>query len=440
MGDGLQCCLNAPNDPLAKIMNKLSKHSFFRACGGSRPIKLLLENRETGAQDLFVFEQASILVGQHPFADIRLQHLDIGQRHLYLQLLDGQLFGVAFPGEKPTHWGDFVQTCGWVDQEMRFGAFALRVVEGIAQECAVSRADPMVSSPNGVPPICLEHRWLDPQRTFRGIVNRSLSLVGNAELCKFRIRSNRVSSLHCSLVRADHGVWAVDLSGGGVLLNGAAVSIALLEEGDLLQLGAIPFYIHYGTAVANEPKALAAAQPKALVKAPRQAASTMDMIEPNQEAFERMIGPVLDRFTAFQNQTFQQFQDLLGNVMQMFGSMFQQQQEFVREEMQRYNHLTDEINRLRQAIQSFPTQTPSVPALPAPPLPARVAPPQPEPSLNAPALDPQMHLWLQSRITQLDEQRNNLWSRLTSLFRGKNAPTEVGSEENNIGKSPGHSS
>ena len=43
---------------------------------------------------------------------------------------------------------------------------------------------------------------------------------------------------------------------------------------------------------------------------------------PDQQAFERLIGPVLDRFMAFQNQTFQQFQDMLGNVMQMFGVCF----------------------------------------------------------------------------------------------------------------------
>ena len=219
-------------------MNKFSKHSFFKACGGVTPIKLVLENRETRTKSVFSFEQPNILVGRQPQADIRVEHAAVG-RQLYLQLLDGRLFVVAFPGEKPTRWGKRPRTCGWLaDRDaLRFGPFALRVLEGLRPAADdVPASDPMVSSPNGRP-LCLQQQRANSPAPLLGKINRTLTLVGNVKLCKLRLEGEDAAGIHCSLVRAANGFWAVDLGTDGVFVNKVPASIALLSNDDLLEIG-----------------------------------------------------------------------------------------------------------------------------------------------------------------------------------------------------------
>lgn len=407
-------------------MNKSSKQSFFKACGGTTPLKFLLENRETRTKSVFAFEQPNILVGQQLHADIRIEHAAVGPRQLYLQLLDGRLFVVAFPGEKPTRWGKRVKTCGWLgDREsVRFGPFTLRVVEGLPPAADdAPPSDPMVSSPNGRP-LWLEQQKSNTPTPLLGKINRTLTLVGNIKLCKLRLEGDEISNIHCSLVRAANGFWAVDLGTNGVVVNRAPASIALLGNEDVLEIGAIFLKVRYESAHASTivvpSSAKGANRALAVVKLPEPPPKESTPPHPDQQAFERLIGPVLDRFMDFQNQTFQQFQAMLGNVMQMFGAMFQQQQAFVREEMSRYERLTNEIMGLKHTLQALPFAEPPVPEIPFAEVmpPERVAPPQPQPAPNAPDVDPQLHLWLQSRITELDSQRSNLWNRLVGMLRG----------------------
>ena len=468
-------------------MNKYSKERFLAACGGSAPIKVLLENRETESQTVYLFNQPNILLGQNAGADIRLRHPAVGNRHLYLQLLDGYLFAMSLdkkaePGSRPT--------AGWIAETdiFYFGPYSLRCLEGFrAPPASGARLpNPLSSSPNCVPPIALEYRG-EKTPPFRGTINRPLTLVGKSAYCKFQINAGSVSSIHSSLIRTSLGIWITDLSGReGIRLNGVSSQVALLEQGDSVQFGNLGFEVYYArpfkpaldeiefaslatpsehsdplskdeTIVPLRPtpqqsqlaatdetsrlplmlheqshrsEGVGAAATASLVPAePRSEAIVLSLAAPrgaeDRESFERMLGPVLDHFAAFQNQTFQQFQDLLGNVMQMFGGMFQSQQEFVREEMKRFDRLTDELVRLQETLKSnsdptavaeaIPIEIPEVTGLQAPP-------PEPRVAIGDPVTQPEMHIWLQSRIAELHEQRKTLWSRLTSLLHGSADP------------------
>src|SRR5258708_28881001 len=100
-------------------MTKFSKAHFLRCCGGHSPLKILLENRDTGSQNTFVFEQPSILVGQHPVADLRLNHPAISPRQLYLQMLDGHLFCMQLSNRGSLHFGGRPTAWGWVSPRDR---------------------------------------------------------------------------------------------------------------------------------------------------------------------------------------------------------------------------------------------------------------------------------------------------------------------------------
>jgi hypothetical protein len=337
------------------------------------------------------------------------------------------LFGVALPEAKAASWPGMAKKSGWIAAQdpICFGPFTLHAIDGLnSQTEPAATANPLRSVPNGVPPLWIEHRY-SHDKTFRGALNRSLSFVGNSEFCKFRIRSERVSSVHCALVRGVDGVWAVDLGGrGGIVLNDNGVAVALLAEGDILQIGGIPFNIHYegalpGPALAITSKLLPVVSPVKTADWGIEESALAAAGYP--ENFERLINPVLEHFTTFQNQTFQQFQDMLANVMQTFGGMFQQQQDFIREEMRRFDDLTAEVARLQQTLQSLspPTAEAALPdAEKLPEMPK--APPTPRlPDPIAPPVDPQMHIWLQSRISELNKQRSNFWKQLGDLLRGR---------------------
>jgi hypothetical protein len=406
-------------------MDKFSENCFLDCCGGVGRIKLLLRNLLTQTESVFVFEKPSILLGQHPNADIRLLDSGIGRRHLYLQLLGGSLFAVSLVGNCPLRLGEQERKAGWINaaDTIEFGSYALRILEGVSEAPPTdgSLANPLVSSVNGIGPLCLEFRG-DPVRTFRGHVNRPLSLVGSSELCKFRIHSDRISSVHCSLVRTARGIWAADLAGrDGLRLNGVSSSTACLEEGDRFELGGIGFDVHYQS---SAPALMAPLQSASMPSVTQRVVIAEPAIAPNseRESFQRLISPVLDHFAEFQNQTFQQFQELLGNMLQMFGSMFRDQQQFIREEMRRFDQITDELASLRQTLGSLPETAaapPEAEVVPEPPE-AELPPAAPSPRTNpgAPVTEPDMHVWLQTRIAQLHEQRNSLWNRLVGMIRG----------------------
>jgi len=195
-------------------MNKHSRERFFKACGGAAPIRFVLENQQTRSKSILSFVQPNILIGGHPAADIRIEHAEVGRRHLYLQMLDGGLFGVALPDGKAAGWPGAGKKAGWIaaQEPICFGPFTLQAIDGLKLQTHAVAANPLSTLANGVPPLWIEHRYSN-DRTFRGLLNRSLSFVGNSPFCKFQIRSERVSSIHCALVRAAEGVWAVDLGG-----------------------------------------------------------------------------------------------------------------------------------------------------------------------------------------------------------------------------------
>jgi hypothetical protein len=494
-------------------MSKFSNDRFLQDCGGARPLKLLIEDSDKQSQTTIVFQQPSILIGQSELADCRLLHPTIGKRHLYLQLLNGRLFGLVLSERMTVQWGNEARSSGWISEDdmIGFGPYTVRVLEGIESPADDSPSNnPLVTSGTQEPALCLTHH-ADPAKPFRGSVNRALTLIGNSELCKFRIHSNRVSRVHCSLVRTRDGFWMTDLGGqDGFRLNNMSCRTAKLEEGDSFVLGGIEYRVHYQSASHITSLAPARSSRPASISGIQQPAETSIAsnsvhelsLPTGQELIERMIGTIFDQFTEMQKNTLQQFQDLLGSLVQKFDSMLQLQQASANEEMNQFNRLTEELvdfrreqqasaseemmefNRLTAELASIrseqqasaseemkefdrltaelasirreqqtlasaevnqfdrltaewasmrrelhtnssesaplaeelslPTAEEISPIAPA----SQHSKPEPKGDPNGPVTDGQMHIWLQSRIAELNKKRNTLLGRLIGLIRG----------------------
>jgi len=84
----------------------------------------------------------------------------------------------------------------------------------------------------------------DKRKRFRAIEN-TITLVGNAPECKLRLRDKSISKTHCALVRTPSGLWCVDLLGrNGTRINSSDVRFGQLKDGDLLKIGRAKIRMH----------------------------------------------------------------------------------------------------------------------------------------------------------------------------------------------------
>jgi pSer/pThr/pTyr-binding forkhead associated (FHA) protein len=393
----------------------------------SEPLRLLVEVAGDSSTSVYDFQQPFVLIGHHERADLRLPHPEVSQRQLYLQVLGGRVFGVHLSSRVPTWWGGMARASGWVakDEPISFGPYQLRVlVPALEATDTASLADPLAVTPDAEP-VALE-LLRDGAPPLPGAINRTLALIGHSPPCRVRIRDPRVSSVHGSFVRTPDGLWVVDLCGReGIRVNGIIARAAFLEDGDLLEIGGrrirVRYRMHPSTASGDlVPVGGEEHFPWGIDETPDPTIHPLATIPGGADmaALERMLGPVLDRFTEFQNQTFEQFQSMLQALMQMLGSMMTDQRQFVREELQRLERLVQAGNeRQGPAPQALPPAAPEAmsdkPAMP----PAPSLPPA-----AAASSDAQMHLWLQGRIDSLRDQRASMWQRLLGFLRTPPSP------------------
>ncbi len=68
-------------------------------------------------------------------------------------------------------------------------------------------------------------------------MNRLLTLIGRAPECKIQLTADDISPYHCGLVSTPAGLWVVDLSGRGVVVNGERMRVAALPHAAELWVG-----------------------------------------------------------------------------------------------------------------------------------------------------------------------------------------------------------
>ena len=178
------------------------------------------------------------------------------------------------------------------------------------------------------------------------------------------------------------------------------------------------------------------------------------------DSTESVLVPLVNQFGMMQQQMFDQFQQAIALMVQMFGEMHRDQMAVIREELDRLRELTDELAALRteladrshgpEATQLPQTSTASVvPSIPVPPVhqPSLTSNPS---STSLPLSDPltatsptgtldessrlsrakrngadrpsdterDTVLWLHQRIAALQTERESRWQRIIKLLPG----------------------
>jgi hypothetical protein len=384
-----------------------------------------------GTGPVLEYHQPFILVGGHPRADLRLEDPGVSQRHLYLQVIDGHLFGVQLSGRVPTQWGNQSKQAGWVPSDcvLRLGSFSIRNLGSgkLSTTAGKSLGDPMAAGSYPGAPYTLHLAGAEAAAGNEIALDRKLTLVGNLPICKVRMNSSHASGVHCSLIRARDGVWIHDMcSREGLRVNNVQVETALLHDGENLEIGNRVFRIRYAARLDDEPSppdtkpsAESSLLPVRRELSIEPTASAVGLAE--KEVVEEILGPVLDRMADFQSQTFEQFQELMATMVRMFGAMLSEHREFVKEERERFEQIAHGIAAsqfgAQRAVDPVPAARSETEAeRPRPTISADVRTPPFPPQKRAPNHE-QIHLWLEERMSELSSKRANFWQKLFGLVR-----------------------
>jgi hypothetical protein len=368
----------------------MTPSAFFQACGGREAIRF-----DAGGERSFA--APVILAGCDPRCDIVVPNGRTGIALAFI-LFDGRLFALPLGSGEPILRND-AELCraGWVEEGdvFHFDHFAVRPLNPRQPGGKVPDFDPLTS--DGARSTDLH---FEPRPEFRSrkapprlAVLPRLTIIGRYEPARFKINYDGVEPIHAAILRTDSGPWLVDLAlRNSTLVNDGPVSAARLRSGDCVSIGNVELIAHVGGDDRSAP-------PTIVVAAPSPDAS---------------VAPILQQVAQFQQQTFEQFREMLGSVTEMVGSLMSEHRQFVREELARLE---------RTALPAAPAQ-PQLKAAPPPAKPfippATVTPIHaPGPGASAPPPNVGLHLWLQEQIGNLEKSQSSRWQRLVERFRKK---------------------
>ncbi len=248
-------------------MSQYPTDLFRTSCGATAPLELNVTGPGWAGGERRIFEQPFVLVGRHESTSLRLEDPDVSRRHAYLQQFGERVFCVDLGSRTGIRWAGEPRPAGWLgpDQGIQIGPFTLELAmaaqtEERPRDTAAAEWDPLqdrVNDPRLLPWITVE-RDGTVQAQMR--MNRRLVLVGSSPACRLRLHAAGVSWYHCSLVRAQEGIWMIDLlNETGTCLDGQPVRWALVKEGGQLQVGPFVLHVEYqnastATAVCRPPE------------------------------------------------------------------------------------------------------------------------------------------------------------------------------------------
>ncbi len=470
--------------------------SFLNACGLTEPIRLTIEGPRPGEARPWPLPQPFAVLGRDPRADLILDDLKVSRRHLYLQAIAGGVFWMDLESRTGTCDATGSRKWGWLNggELLQLGPFVIRREGG--DPSPPCRESPLIVrsiAHETLPGVSLEFLNGPSERTVWPM-NRVISLIGSARGCKFRLTDPSVSAFHASLLRTPTGLWVVDLRGGRSLsINAEPIRFGPLVEGDVLGIGRYRIRVRvHATDESLDPEAgssvgwSAPSVQGALARRPTPAVPSIaafsgfstampmppmvasaagvelvhDSGRTHPEITESALVPLVHQFSMMQQQMFDQFQQAMGMLVQMFSSMHREQMDVIREELDRLHDLTRELQELREELaQSSARPAPAAaPARPIPTLPPRsqpVSPPKPAeiPSASVapasaptsspaarpgptrpvvpPPTDPRPDqaapgvaspqdavAWIHQRIAAIQQERETRWQKIVKLLPG----------------------
>ena len=380
--------------------------SFLNACGISDSLKLIVESPDTGQTEMRLLQQPFAIIGRNLRADLVLDHAQVSRRHVYLQVIEGRAFWIDLGSRTGTRVGKRSQKLGWLEgrRSLGIGPYEIRLSNDASQNDNFGRSLVTQDAPflvcayseASMPEVALE--FLNgPSRSTCWPVHRVMSLLGSASGCKLRLADPSVSRFHASLVRTPRGLWIVDLLGqSGITVNSMPERFSRLEDGDVLEIGRYQIRVQCGcrgqdagtgsssssylstlrlqnhdqsrskfrdwaaTAIGFTPGSASPTGAEIhLLLQPHHPPSSIEIMSSDEaypiksgqtDSTESILVPLVNQFGLMQQQMFDQFQQAMSMLVQMFGKMHRDQMEVIRGELDRLHELTEEFQSLKDEL------------------------------------------------------------------------------------------
>jgi pSer/pThr/pTyr-binding forkhead associated (FHA) protein len=215
---------------------------FADACGATGPLHLRVDLAGGGALAEGSVAQPFTLVGRDDACDVTLSDPEVNLRHAWLQVLGGRVFAVDLGSHSGLVWAGGTRGPGWLDVgvPVRVGPFNLylRAAASERPSSYPSGYNPLAADTAAKTRSAVTLEFRNGRRAKdRWLVNRLLTLIGRAPDCKIHLNAEDISPYHCGIVSTRSGLWVVDLSGRGVVVNGERMRVAPLPQGAELWVG-----------------------------------------------------------------------------------------------------------------------------------------------------------------------------------------------------------
>ncbi len=223
-------------------MNDPFFSQFAEACGAAGPLDLRVDLADGGMLAEGSIPMPFVLVGRDDACDVTLAEAEINPRHAWLQVIAGRVFAVDLGSRTGLGWPGGATGSGWMDENtpVKIGPFQLRLRSPVSARPPFPPGyNPLYSDSAGVrtrPRVALEFRNGKRVKD-RWAVNRFITLIGRAPECKIHLTSDDIATYHCGLVLTTTGLWVVDLSGRGVVVNGERMRLSPLGHAAELWVG-----------------------------------------------------------------------------------------------------------------------------------------------------------------------------------------------------------
>ena len=332
---------------------------------------------------LHTYETPFVVIGRNSHSGLCLGHEDVSSRHAYLQLIDGRILCSDLHSRNGTWWENSAKQGDWftAGESIRIGPYSLELCEdsaGFAEGSSWEFAQYRFEQQRDVPKVVLKVVGGSRKRTIP--IHRDVTLLGSASNCDVRLRNFGVSKTHCSLVLTPEGLWVIDLLGRkGTIIDGREIRYGRLQDGDELQIGRLQMRVRYGESADNSGGVSEAHRPvdvqaddedhssehEIAIKFPSPShGADISLPVPAQQLPARQTGisesvvtAMMDRFCTMQQQMFQQSQQNMMMMVNMFTSLHRDHMALIREDLDRVHQITEELQQVQaQLLRQSPAE------------------------------------------------------------------------------------
>jgi pSer/pThr/pTyr-binding forkhead associated (FHA) protein len=224
---------------------------FAEACSASAPLDMRVDLADGGLLAEGIVPMPFSLVGRDDACDVTLTDSEVNPRHTWLQVIGGRVFAVDLGSRTGLNWPGGGTGSGWLDVgvPVRIGPFQLLLRSPVASHPLAFPLgyNPLLTDQNTArlhPTVSLDFRN-GKRAKDRWTINRLITLIGRSPDCKIRLTADDIAGYHCGLVLSPDGVWVVDLSGRGVVVNGERMRVSPLRHGAELWIGRFLIGVQY---------------------------------------------------------------------------------------------------------------------------------------------------------------------------------------------------